>query len=298
MMAAATINQPNPTENLKSRAIAPATKAEHCKCVRCNGLGYTSTPVKEQLEMIWKLQHDYETIYLENHVITDKLKSMNMEMEEFFTKVPLGKILPDEVKVSVVDDKISTKNTCAGITERNEEEHSSWKEKERKLQLQVIHQQKKLIADLMSADRPLVSKELWGHKSRTWPRSSKRKQPFQPSQKPPRSPKPFSIPFCPKPLHLLARKAYLKPPPKLRPLFSNGPPTLPLQCSSVECDKIAEDAQFRELFADALERAVNSNQADHPYYDAFDQGDDDLVTPWADHPYYDDLGISGADQGD
>ena len=88
MMAAAAINQPNPTENLKSRAIAPATKAEHCKCVRCNGLGYTSTPVKEQLEMIWKLQYDYETIYLENHVMTDQLKSIAPSGQEGLFEAP------------------------------------------------------------------------------------------------------------------------------------------------------------------------------------------------------------------
>ena len=70
----------------------------------------------------------------------DKVAQMNLEMEEFFTKFPLGNILPDEVKVP-------TKNTCAEVKERKEEEHSSWEEKERKLQLQVIHQQKKLITN-------------------------------------------------------------------------------------------------------------------------------------------------------
>ena len=66
----------------------------------------------------------------------------------------------------------------------------------------------------------------------------------------------------------------------------------------MECDVIVEDAKFRELFADALERAVNSKQADHPYYDGSDQGDDDHVTPWVDHPYYDVPGISEAVQCD
>ena len=98
---------------------------------------------------------------------------------------------------------------------------------------------------------------------------------------------------------------------------------MPLKCSSLECDDIIDDALFRELYADAIERAVNNEKtakdvpadswADHPYYDDLgssetDRGDAEQVDespdheheiPWEDHPSYDDLGMSetGA-QGD
>ena len=159
--------------------------------------------------------------------MTLKLKSMNVEMEEFLQTIPLGNILPDVNEVCDDEEKVpSSRKSFAEvqIDERKEEEHSVWKEKEIEIQVQVIHQQKKLISDLMTK-RPLVSKEFWGHRSRTWPRSNKRKSPLKSSQKT-SSPKPFTIPFCPKPLHLLARKAYLKPPPKLPPLPTHSLPIL------------------------------------------------------------------------
>ena len=89
MMAATAINQPKPTENVEVKAITTATNAEHYKCVRCEGSGYTSYLVKEQLEMIWKLQNDYENIYFENFEMTIKLMSMNVEMGEFLQNILL-----------------------------------------------------------------------------------------------------------------------------------------------------------------------------------------------------------------
>jgi hypothetical protein len=94
---------------------------------------------------------------------------------------------------------------------------------------------------------------------------------------------------------------------------------MPLKCSSLERDDISDDALFRELYADAIERAVNNEKtakdvpadswADHPYYDDLetDRGDDEQVDvspddeqeiPWKDHPYYDDLGMSEIVQDD
>jgi len=303
-MAATAINQPKPTENVGVKVVTLATNAEHYKCVRCEGSGYTSYPVQEQLEMIWKLQNDYENIYFENIEMTTKLEYMNVEMEEFLQNIPLGNILPHVEEVC--DDKISSSSENLAevqMNRRKEEEKTVWKEKERELQCQVIHQQKKLISDLMTR-RPLVTKEFWGHTSKRWPKSSKKKSPSKAAQKASRSPKPFSIPFCPKPLHLLARKAYLKPPPKLPPLatFSNAPPAtnsrLPLKCSSLECENNPSDVQAMKLFADAVERAINTEENAHPYYDGLDQGNDVQGTPWADHPFYDDQGVSGTDQDD
>jgi len=291
-----------------ARASAPKTGGVRHPCVFCDSRGYSTREKKEQHELL-SLMSETEQLRQGNYRRERKLRKLesemmkvsqlNLEMEDFFTRIPLGNNLPK------VDEVTPAKNTDDEVRENVGEVHSSLKEKEMKLQIQVIHQQLKLITDVVTR-RPLVSKNLWGHKSRTWPRSGKRDPQPNPYQKPSiRSPKPFSIPFCPKPIHLLARKAYLRPPPRLPPLSSHstaeGTSALPLQCSSVECDKDADDMKSRELFADALERAVNSGDADHPYYDhdALDQGVDDHVTPWADHPYYDhdDLGNSGADQG-
>jgi len=302
MMAAIAIPNTEPTEmkNPVFRALAPKTGGVRHPCIFCNSRGYSTIEKKEQQELL-SLMSETERLRQENYrrekklrkldIEMKKVSQMNLEMEDFFTQLPLGKDLPIEVELSVVDEEIPNTEAAGGKV------HFSLEEKEMKLQFQVIHQQLKLITDVVTK-RPLVSKNLWGHKSRTWPRSSKWKPHPKPST---RSPKPFSIPFCPKPIHLLARKAYLKPPPKLPPLssYSTRTPELPMQCSSVECNKTVDDMQSRELFADALERAVNSGHADHPYYDhdAVDQGVDDLVTPWADHPYYDDLTYTD-DKGD
>jgi len=309
MMAAIAITQPTEDRKLLARSKAPRTGGVRHPCIFCDSRGYSSIEKKEQQEL-FSLMSETEKLRQGNYRRERKLRKLenemkkvsqlNLEMEDFFTKIPLGNNLPDEVNHSLVDEE-TPKNADAEIEERKDEEVPSYlKEKEMKLQIQVIHQQLKLITDVVTK-QPLVSKNLWGHKSRTWPRTNKWKQQYKPSQKQStRSPKPFSIPFCPKPIHLLARKAYLRPPPKLPPLSSqsitSGTPTKPLKCSSVQCDQTADDVQSREAFADALERAVNSGHADHPYYDhdEFDQDAEVPVTPWADHPYYDDL-ISGED---
>jgi len=305
MMAAVVITQPTEDSKLLARAKAPRTGGVRHPCVFCDSRGYSAREKKEQLELlslmseVGKLrQGNYrrERKLRKMEIELDKVALMNLEMEEFFDNIPLGNILPGADH----EEMIPTENIDAVVEEKKEEDHQLWREKEMNLQLQVIRQQLKLITDLMPANPMPVPKNLWGHRSRAWP--GPRKVPtYYPSQRPStRSPKPFSIPFCPKPIHLLARKAYLRPPPKLPPLSSqsitSGTPTKPLKCSSVQCDQTADDVQSREAFADALERAVNSGHADHPYYDhdEFDQDAEVPVTPWADHPYYDDL-ISGED---
>ena len=64
-------------------------------------------------------------------------------------------------------------------------------------------------------------------------------------------------------------------------------PTIPhsapvAQLAPAQCDQLLGDEVnnvARELFADALERAVNANFAEHPYYDH--------NANFAEHPYYD-----------
>ena len=70
------------------------------------------------------------------------------------------------------------------------------------------------------------------------------------------------------------------------------------------------------MFADALERAVNSKEQsasdmpedsweEHPYFDGLDHEEDAAVpndehdeVPWEEHPFYDDLVSSETDRGD
>jgi len=103
----------------------------------------------------------------------------------------------------------------------------------------------------------------------------------------------------------MVRKAYLKPPPKLPPVSSTTVPCAPpVKCGSLDCDTNNNNL-VRELFANALERAINSTEhtacdepddtwAAHPYYDDLedhgqlqDTAGDELELPWEAHPYYD-----------
>ena len=198
-MAAIAITQPTEDSKLLAHAKAPKTGGVRHPCIFCDSRGYSTIETKEQQELL-SLMSETERLRQGNYrrerklrKLEDEMKKvsqMNLEMEDFFTKIPLGNILPEEV--SILEEKLPTKNICEVVKERKEEDHSFWREKEMNLQLQVIHQQLKLITDSMP-DRPLVSKKFWGHRSRTWPRSSKGKPLSKPSQKPSRSPKPFSI---------------------------------------------------------------------------------------------------------
>ena len=70
-------------------------------------------------------------------------------MEEFFDKIPLGYILPGKDHEEI----ILTENIDA-VVEKKKEDHQLWREMEMNLQFKVIHQQLKLITDLMPA-KPL-----------------------------------------------------------------------------------------------------------------------------------------------
>ena len=325
-MAAIAITKP--TERKKIiRAQAPVTGGVRHPCLFCDMKEYSTLSKQEQREL-FALQEDIIEIWETNHSLANKLKSMNddeikikkmnYEMQVFLDQIPPGNLTAtiatqtDQVSEIAVDN-----NNNAEVTDVKK----VWVEKEIKLQHKVIDQQKKLISDLKSI-QPVVPKELWGHRSRTWSRRSrKNNQPPTSSQRSSqKSSKPFSIPFCPKPLHLMVRKAYLKSPPKLPPAHSyTDQPTARLpQCGSLTCDDNINTV-LREMFADALERAVNSNEepasdvpgdswANHPYYDDADPEEDqqDAAVPdetcegeaWEDHPYYDDLGSPETDHGD
>ena len=128
----------------------------------------------------------------------------------------------------------------------------------------------------------------------------------------------------------MVRKAYLKPPPKLPPptqsrvALSAQPTARMTKCGATVMQSVAQvNIEAREMFADALERAIKSEQtasdtvdvtwAEHPYYDDLDivtvgdvdeeneyedkpvlEGETvcDAEESWAEHPYYDDLNTS------
>ena len=325
-MAAIAITKPTESKKIM-RADAPVKGGVRHPCLFCDLKEYSTLSKQEQKEL-FALQEDIIEIWETNHVLANKLKSMNddenkikkmnNEIQVFLNQIPLGNLT---ATISTQTDQVSetaVDNNNVEVTD----EKKVWTEKEIKLQNKVIEQQKKLISDLKS-NQPVVPKELWGHQSRTWPRRSRNKNP--PSHRSSiKSSKSFSIPFCPKPLHLMVRKAYLKSPqkspPKLPPVhYHTEQPTARLpKCGSLTCDDDLNTV-VREMFADALERAVNSNEetasdvpgdswADHPYYDDPDHEEDqqDEAVPdetcegeaWEDHPYYDDLGSPETDHGD
>ena len=347
-MASATAKL-KPTESKKIiRAIAPKTGGVRYPCLLCDMKDYSTWSTQEQME-IFNLQEEIIEIWETNRCMAEKLKSMkedekklksmNDEMQLFFSKIPLGNLTAtistqtEEIVTFATLCDTNNNNVQIEAVEKGSDERirnkNVWSEKERKMQLDVIHQQKRLIADMMleKSRRPLVSKEFWGHKSRSWPKPSKSFQPRS-SQKSSNSrssqlsSKPFSIPFRPKPLHLMVRKAYLKPPSKLSPHFPSPQPTARLpECGALQCDD-SLNIVVREMFANALERAINSNEQtasdvpglsweEHPFYDNLDHDeaeqvsdppddapDDTHEVAWEDHPYYDDLGSSETDRGE
>ena len=162
MMAAIAITKPTEMKE-KFRANAPETGGVRHSCPTIDMTEYSTLSMQEQME-ISTLQEDIIGLWETNRELAEKLKSMNdeetkmkkmnSEMEDFFSNIPL-------------DNLIATIGTQTDIEETDP---NVWKEKERRLQYEVIQHQKELLADFRSK-QAVVPKGLWGHKSRTWPRS-------------------------------------------------------------------------------------------------------------------------------
>ena len=81
------------------QAKAPTTGGVHYCCLFCNGNGYTNKEEDEQRE-IFNLLNDIGNLWAENFELKQKInlfdneekkmKIMNLGMEAFFTKIPLG----------------------------------------------------------------------------------------------------------------------------------------------------------------------------------------------------------------
>ena len=113
MMAAIAITQPTEDRKLLAHAKAPKTGGVRHPCIFCDSRGYSTIEKKEQQELL-SLMSETEQLRQGNYRRERKLRKledemnkvsqMNLEMEEFLNKIPLGNILPEEV--SVLEEKL------------------------------------------------------------------------------------------------------------------------------------------------------------------------------------------------
>ena len=136
-MAAIAISKPTEAKKIY-RANAPETEG-----VRLDNKEYSTWSTQEQMD-IFSLQEEIIQLWETNRSMAEKqtsmkddeikLKSMNDEMQEFFSKIPQG--------------NLST--TVGTQTDIEENDPNIWKEKERRLQYEVIQQQKEVIENIKS----------------------------------------------------------------------------------------------------------------------------------------------------
>ena len=290
--------------NAIKRLPAPKTGGVRHPCVFCNSRGYTDKKKKEQQELL-NLMSETDFLRQGNYRRERKLRkfekemktitNINLEMDEFFNNISLTKVIDDKLSINIgtqtdVEDKEA---------EKLEKVKDKWRKKERRTAQELGKLQSMVDKSCANRKGQTVPVSHWGHKTITWTRPGHRRpspsgpsststfasnSPWQKSFNPKQNfSKPFSIPFRPKPLHLMVRKAYLKPPPKLPPpvhfqVAQVNQPTARLS-ATMQCADDQVNIEAREMFADALERAVNSE------HNIRDQND----VSWAEHPHYDDL---------
>ena len=311
------------------RQLAPTTGGVRHPCIFCESKGYTKIEETEQRD-IFELMSEIQDLRQENCKREEKLcklneeikkvAEMNHEMDDFFDNVVLGPVMPVAKEQSTQTENVKELKLV--------KKKRIWRRKEREIAKDLEYLRVKMNENSTPKEQSRkIPAEMWGHKTRRWVKG----QPTLRSVPAPPLPFPsikswrkssktnpyksYSIPFRPKPLHLLVKKAYLKPPPRLPPPAHSKPiqtiaPTARLpECASAGCEDL--NIVVRELFADALERAINSTEqptvyveeswANHPYYEEEDkpalEGETvetvyDLEESWADHPYYDDLDAS------
>ena len=289
----------------------PKTGGVRHPCLFCDSRGYSARENKEQRELLDLMS---ETDYLRqgNYRRERKLRKlenemkqvalMNLEMEDFFNHVHI------DAEKSSIDIGTQTEEEKVN-QDKLAKEKKIWRRKEEKVAKDLESLRAKLNEN-STPEKPSkpIHPEMWGHQTRRWLKGQPtlRSAPAPPvstflsnksrrKSSNPNLSKPYSIPFRPKPLHLMVRKAYLKPPPRLPPPAQFQAPQLIQQsgCAGMQC-ATPVNIEARELFADALERAVSSEYgavadehwADHPFY-----GDLDSPEPCndAEHLCYDDL---------
>jgi len=363
-MAAIAITKTKPTEatkkNLAPRLPAPVTGGVRTPCKLCDTGISSDEEEQEEQRIILNLKEDISIIWKENQVLANKLKlmhederkvkaeeemlikSMNEEMEDFISQIPMGKLVKHAAtqtdEFATFDEEITkVKN------ESLEKEKKLWKDKEVLLSQMLILQKKSTQTKKKAPNQ--VKRKFWGHSTLYWTAQASGRQFSPDAQANPKinkkknqsKPKPYSIPFQPKPINLFVKKLFGKPPPKLPPAYATrsttSAPTVvsqPVGCNSVnfgerpDLNDADSNILARELFADALERAIASNNNVHynedwnnnevyeeplggkdedfnhdPYNpaepfanleEAIDGSEQDACvtdTEWASHPYYD-----------
>ena len=321
----------------------PKTGGVRHPCLFCDSRGYSARENKEQRELL-DLMSETDFLRQGNYrrerklrKLEDEMKKvakMNIEMEDFFTNIPHVPVAKEQsTQTEDVEEQKLTKLK------------KIWRRKERDLAKDLKYQRIKVNENSTPEKQSrTIPAEMWGHQTRRWSKGQPtlRSVPAPPVLTFPsnkswhkfskqNTSKSYSIPFRPKPLHLMVRKAYLKPPPKLPPsaksrVAHSFQPTVRLtKCGATVMQGVDDQVNIkaREMFADALERAINSEQtasdmvdeswAKHPYYDDLDTMTDrdvaerneyeekpaldgetaetvsDVEESWAEHPYYDNL---------
>ena len=174
------------------QAKAPTTGGVRYCCLFCNGNGYTNKEEDEQRE-IFNLLNDIGNLWAENFELKqkinlfdneeEKMKIMNLGMEAFFTKIPLGnasfeneqKVNTSSVTVEATADVKATddmdKNREEDKLIKKDKLKGQWKKKEERMK-KVIGQQQKLLKYSMNLKKEIachaVPLNLRGHRTITW----------------------------------------------------------------------------------------------------------------------------------
>ena len=175
-MATTAITKLTPTDEKKiiTRAKAPKTGGVRHPCVFCNSKGYSTRSEHEQRELL-ALMSETEQLRQGNYrrerklrVLDkemEKIKLMNIEMDDFFKNIPLGKVIPDDQNVVNIKPSESSNSVReASILE----EIKIWKEKEKKIESKLLEQKKLNHHSKRYQGHHNVPREMWGHQTISW----------------------------------------------------------------------------------------------------------------------------------
>ena len=343
MMATSATNKTRPTKKDMVRLPAPVIGPVRKPCKVCDSSEedeehFEISTLKKDIAIIWQENQDLVTKLKSMHEDEKKIRDMNKQMDDFFTQIPLGKMVKDAgSQTEEIDEREDNKDSDEGIVKVKKEallrEKNLWKEKEVLLSQLLMFQKKSIKVNPKKQAQTQVKRKLWGHSTIAW--RAPGHQICQDTPSGPKvfhklkksKPKPFVINFQPKPIKSFTNKFHVKPPPRLPPIYPSinmSTMAVPVACNNVIVDNVfaapieaAYDTSIlREIFADALERAIASNDIDHCQEDCNNNelgvdihndnadheeeqhSDVEEDVAWEDHPYYDDLGSPETDLGD
>lgn len=350
-MAAIATTKTSPFKKEIFRLPAPVTGGVRKPCKLCD-TSFSSeeeeedqleiSTLKEDIAIIWKENQDLANKLKTMHEDEMKIKSMNEQMDDFIAQIPLGKIVKDAASQTENIERADYEHPNEEIVKVKNEalsrEKNLWKEKEVLLSQLLMFQKKSAQMNSKKKAQTQVKRKFWGRTTITWKALGQQiRQDTPPGPKVSHKlktskPNPYFIPFQPKPIKSFTNKSHVKPPPRLPPAY----PSInvfhvarPVSCNSVVFDDAPIETDFdttivREMFANALERAIASNDIEYSQEDwnnnevdedinddvdnltnfpaepidedreQFTEGsehfeEDECVpeTDWASHPYYD-----------